>query len=376
MKKRTVMMALFSLLLVTLLAAGCGNKAGAPTTAQEAPELSVGYIFTNHHTPLVVAATKGEEFKDQGVYLKPVIQKEKYDLMDGDNKLATLSLVVNKSGSETTTLFAQNNLDVALASVTAIMSGADKGTPIKTLCPVQTEGMALVVPKDSRIDNWESFLAHVKAAGQPVKIGYHSPTSAPRIVFEGALHEAGITITQDANDATAQVLMVDLKDTSNLNSALTSKQVDGWVGPSPHPEVSVVQGIGKIALNLRDLPPQGHWHDFPCCVVAARDEVTAANPEVMQKFVDLMTKCSEWCNNNKEEAGTITANWMGLPPEAAKASSLVYSTEVTENWMRGTGIYMDVLNNMDKFSDQLKGKNLDEVEPLLFNFSFTEKSNI
>ncbi|MDD4238229.1 MAG: ABC transporter substrate-binding protein [Desulfotomaculaceae bacterium] len=377
MKKSIVINALFSLLLVMLLAvAGCGDKgAGTSTPAQQVPELNLGYIFTNHHTPLVVAATKGEEFKNQGVYLKSVVEKERYDLMDGDKKLATLNFVVTKSGSETTTLFAQNNLDLGLASVTAIMSGNDKGTPIKTICPLQTDGMALVVPKDSSISNWESFLAYIKAAAQPVKIGYHSPTSAPRIVFEGALHEAGITITQDANDATAKVLMVDLKDTANLNPALTSKQVDGWVGPSPHPEVSVVQGVGKIALDLRDLPPQGYWHDFPCCVVAARDEVIAKNPEVIQKFVELMTKSSDWCNKNKEDAGTITANWMGVPVDAAKASLLVYSTKPTENWLRGTGIYMDVLNNMDKFSDKLKGKKFDDVKSLMFDFSFTEKAN-
>ena len=78
------------------------------------------------------------------------------------NPLPSLDLVVAKSGSETATLFAQKHLDMGIASITAIMAGIDKGTPMKIVCPLQTEGMALVVPRDSSLTSWESLLQRVK----------------------------------------------------------------------------------------------------------------------------------------------------------------------------------------------------------------------
>jgi NitT/TauT family transport system substrate-binding protein len=342
----------------------------SPVSAQDIPVLKVGYVFTTHHTPLLVAATKGDAFKDTGVYLHPLIPKEKYELMADGKKIAILDLIANKSGSETATLFAQKHIDLAMASVTAMMAGIDKGTPVKILGPLQTEGMALVMPKDSPINGWDDLLAAIKASKQPMKIGYHSPTSAPKIVLEGALKEAGLKVTGDPNDLSAKVLLVDLKGTPNMIPALNSKQVDGIVGPSPFPEVAVNKGVGKIVMDLRHLPPVGYWYDFPCCVTAAREEIIANHPQVVQKFVEMVARTSDWCNKNKAEAGELTAKWIGVPVEVGKASSLVFLPNFTDGWMRGAGIYMDILNSMGNFSGKLKDKKFEDAKPVLFDLRF------
>jgi len=374
MKRITLLVSL--LLILCLVLVGCGQTnetTGPSTTQQNIPTINLGYIFTNHQTPLLVSAAKGEAFKDMGVYLKPVVAKEKYELISNGKTLANINLVVTKSGSEVTTLMAQKHIDIALGSVTAFMHGVDQQTPMKVLCPIQTEGMGLVVPQDSNIQDWDTFVAYLKATKQPVKIGYHSPTSGPKIVFEGALKKANISVTQDPNNMQAEVLLVDLKSTSNLNPALTSKQVDGWVGPSPYPEVAVTEGIGKIAFELRDLPPEGYWHDFPCCVVGARQEIIDNNPEVTQAFVEVTHKASDWCNANKEEAATITAEWIGIPVEAAKVSNIIYTTNPTAKWKEGIATYIDILNEMNKFNNNFKGKKYSEIETSLMDFSFIEK---
>ncbi len=230
----------FAVSLILLLAAV------SLVSAQDVPVLKVGYIFTTHHTPLMVAAAKGDEFKAAGVYMHPLISKEKYELIVDGRNVAILDLVANKSGAETATLFAQKHIDLAMASVTAIMAGIDKGTPVKILGPLQTGGMALVMPKDSSIGGWNDLLSFIKESKQPVKIGYHSPTSAPKIVLESALKEAGLKVTGDPNDLSPNVLLVDLKDTTNMIPALNSKQVEGIVGPSPFPEVAVTKGVGRM----------------------------------------------------------------------------------------------------------------------------------
>lgn len=346
------------------------------TWAADIPNLKVGYIFTTHHTPFMVAAQKGEAFRNMGVYLKPVVEKDKYELVADGKPIATFQLIVAKSGAETAALFARKQLDLAMASVTAIMAGIDKETPMKVLSPLQTEGMALVAPKDSALTDWNSFLAHVKKAKQPVKIGYHSPTSAPKIILEGALKQSGIKVTEDPNDQSAQVLLADLKETTNMIPALTSKQVEAIVGPSPFPEVAVSRGVGKIIVELRDLPPAGYWHDFPCCVTVASDETIAKHPGVMQKFVELIAKTNAWCNKNKMEAGTLTAGWIGLPADAAKASTLVFLPKFTKSWMKGADEYMGILNRMGSFTGRLKGKTLDEAKPVLFDMRFIDKAKL
>ena len=344
----------------------------ATSASAALPAFKVGYIFTTHHTPFLVAATKGEAFKDQGVYLKPLADKESYELVENGKPLAVLDFVVTKSGSETATLFAQKHLDMALASITAIMAGIDKGTAMKIVCPLQTEGMALMAPKDSPISDWASLLAAVKNAKEPLKIGFHSPTSAPKIVLEGGLKAAGLNVTLNPSDTKADVLLVDLKETSNLLASLTAGQVDAVVGPSPFPEVAQVRGLGKVVVQLGDMPPSGKWANFPCCVGVASDEMLSKHKDVVNAFVRLMRQANAWCNANPAEAGALAAKWIGLPEEAGRKTTLVFLNEFNGNWLAGAASYLGILNSMKKFSGSLKDKGLDEVKPLLIDASALE----
>lgn len=341
--------------------------------AADVPTVKVGYVFTTHHTPLMAAALKGENLKKQGVYLKPVVAKDKYELIANGKPVAVLQLIVAKSGAETAALFARKHLDMAMASVTAMMAGIDKGTPMKILSPLQTEGMALIAPKDSPLKDWASLVAFIKQSKQPVKIGYHSPTSAPKIVLEGALKHEGLKVTENPNEAGAQVLLADLKETTNIIPALTSKQVDAVVGPSPFPEVAVSRGVGKIIVDLRNLPPAGYWQDFPCCVTVASDEMIAKHPEIVQAFVALIAKTNDWCNKNNKESALLAAEWIGISKEAALASTLVYLPKFSKKWMQNTDVYMGILNQMGNFKGQLKGKNIKQASPILFDMRFINK---
>ena len=71
---------------------------------KELANLKVGYIYVNHQTPLMLAASKGKELNEKGVYLKEIIEKQKYILMDGETPISNIELIVTKSGSETMTM--------------------------------------------------------------------------------------------------------------------------------------------------------------------------------------------------------------------------------------------------------------------------------
>ncbi len=212
--------------------------------------------------------------------------------------------------------------------------------------------MSMVFPADSKINGYEAVSAAIKNSKNPFKIGYHSPTSAPRVVFEGALHKAGYTITGNPNDV--DILMVDLKSTANLIPALLSHQVDCWVEPAPHPAVAEYKHVGHIGLSSRDLPPKGQWTDFPCCVMGASEQMIAEQPEVVQAMTDLMTLAARWSNTHKLEAAKISADWIDVPKEAVEKSTIIYTTDPTENWMT-------ILPNTENFWDGF-GSNFSTVD--------------
>lgn len=357
-------------LAALLCAALCTLFLASTALAESLPSYKLSYVRTTHHSPFLVAATKGEEFKSFGTYLKPLIPREKYQLISGGKPIAIIDLVLAKSGSETSTLFAQKQIDLAMASVTAIMAGIDKGTKMHVVAPLQTEGMALVAPKDAKFSDFASFVVFAKASKLPVKVGYHSPTSAPKILLERALKEAGLKVTEDPNDYTAKVLLADLKETSNMLPALASRQVEAIVGPSPFPEQAVSKGAGKLVFDLRDMPPKGYWHDFPCCVVVASDDIIKTDAKVVKALVDLTLKTNAWCNANRGEVAKISADWIGIDLAAAQSSTLVFLPGFTQGWVRWAGVYMDLLDGMGNFKGSLKGKKIDEVKPLLFDFTF------
>ncbi|MFA5618304.1 MAG: hypothetical protein WDK95_15850, partial [Syntrophorhabdaceae bacterium] len=69
----------------------------------------------------------------------------------------------------------------------------------------------------------------------------------------------------------------------------------------------------------------------------------------------------------------VTAEWIGLPPDSAKATMLVYLPKFTKNWMRGADRYMTILNDMGNFKGSLKGKSLDDARTILFDTRFIDR---
>jgi NitT/TauT family transport system substrate-binding protein len=59
----------------------------------EAPTLKIGYVGHDHQTALYIACLEGEKFeKDYNLYLKPVKEKEFYELIDRGKKIANVEL--------------------------------------------------------------------------------------------------------------------------------------------------------------------------------------------------------------------------------------------------------------------------------------------
>ena len=362
---------LFALVLAVLAAAFA-----APVSAEDVPVIRASYTMTTHQQAFMVAMAEGENLKDNGVWLKPVVPKEKFDLYDNGKKVARLEVIVTKSGSEATTLFAQGHLDLTTNSFPAMLSGIDSGAKIKVISPLQSDAIAMVARNDIDVKGWEAFEKYVKDSKRPVTVGYHSPTSAPKIVFEAAMAQSNLRVTGDANATKEQadIVMMDLKGIPNVIPAMVAKQVEFAVIPAPTPEVVEAKGQGHVVLQMKELPPAGAWEDFPCCCIAASDKAIAEQPEALRSFVRLMDVTSRWCLENKDAAAKATGDWLGIEPAVISKAVMGLSTTVTPTWMKNAALYPDILNQLGQLTGSLKGKKLADVQDLVFDFQFTKSA--
>jgi len=73
--------------------------------------------------------------------------------------------------------------------------------------------------------------------------------------------------------------------------------------------------------------------------MGASEQMIAEQPEVVQAMSDLMTLAARWSNTNK-----------------------------------GEGVFLDMLNSMNKFKGKMKDTDLAAATNVLYDFSFVKKS--
>lgn len=350
------------------------TPAADPADPAELPTLSIGYMYSNHQAPLIIAAAKGDALGS--IYLREVNEKENYVLVQDGKDVANINLVHCTNGGEVMTMMVQGNLQMALSSFGLPVTNNDKGADIKVLSPIHADGIGLVGSNDlTDVNDWESFLAYARTQTEPVKVGYHSPANAPVILFEEALTANEITWTEDPADTSADILMINLKGTENLFPALQSGEVDAWVGPSPWPEQALIQNTGKLIIDLKNLPPEGRWTSFPCCVFSASQTALDSNRAEIETFYKLLTAAADYANNQKEDSGTIVAEWMGVNEEAAQNTMTVFTTEVNDNWLSHCTLVYDCMQEQGQITGAFAGKSLDDIKDQIYDLTVAENAS-
>lgn len=373
MKKISVFL-LVSILSIGVLV-GCSEQKVKDSSSgdginEEIPEINVAWGKDLHTANPHIAFEKPELFYKNSAFLRPVSDSKLELVKDGD-VIANINFILGGSGSENVTLMLQGHLDAAYSSSTAFMTGIDQGLDCSILCPIQSGGVSIVSDIDSEYDTFDELVEYAKNTEVPIKTGYHSAVSSPRIVLEYALKEAGLKVTEDTSDFEADIIMTDLKGLNNLVPSLSSKQVELWAGPIPNPQNAEAQGVGKIIATLDQLPG-GKWVDFPCCTVNVHNDLIKNNPNVVQALVEVTTDIHNFAQNNREETAEILSGFVGLDKDVLLNNDTTYSTETSENFKNGMRIYYDAMTEMGKFSGKFSDKEFDEIKDDVFNFSFVE----
>ena len=175
-----------------------------PTPEGEAKKITLGYLLSDHDAPLFVAIKEWKYFEDKyGIALKPVSDApgkvENAELIVNGKKVADVQLVKGEGGAQLMTLLASNTIDFAEAGTPPTISAIDKGTPIKILFPLHTEGSGLVVTSKAQVTGWDSFVSWIKdqgAKGETVTIAVAPKGSIQDVQLKYALEQSGVAVIE------------------------------------------------------------------------------------------------------------------------------------------------------------------------------------
>lgn len=371
---------LISSLALTLWLAGCAGgskKDQAEAPGQEAPTVNFGYILSDHHSPLLAAATEWKFFKDKyDLYLQPVREKDLYDFYVDGKKVAQVKLVATKQGPDLQTLMAQGSIDMGITGTQALILSVDKGLAARLISPLQTEGNNFVLKKELPVNNWGEFVKWVKGQHHQVRIGIPGVDTIASIIFRSGLQEEEITFTEDPSK-NADIVLVDMKGHGNLLSSLINGIVDGFIGAEPFPASAVKAGAAKSILGLQEMPPQGRWQNHACCSVVATDAITQKNQELVVKLEELMILAAKYTNENIQSTAKNNAAWLGVDEQVEELAlrSVHFTTQPSQEWIKSVYMFTRVMEqDLGKIQGRLKGKKDGELDKLLFNFEIYEKA--
>lgn len=229
-----------------------------------------------------------------------------------------------KAGPELMSAFAAGALDMGYVGVApATTAVANKTARVVVLAQVNTEGSAIVVKKDGKIQSIPELL------GKIAVVPGHS--TVQDFLFRRALLKFK---TQPE-----QVKIMVLKPPEMIG-ALRTDQIDAFTAWEPYPAKAVTMGVGRILTSSRDI-----WKDHPCCVLAADAKFMERHLEKAKGMVRSHVKAIDFIHQHREEAIKIGIKYTGMDEASVRmAMENVNYTPVLS--VEGEKEYVDFLTKL------------------------------
>lgn len=180
------------------------------------------------------------------------------------------------------------------------MQLAADGVPIKVVYLGHRDGTALVVGKDSDIQNFGDL------AGKTVAIP--SRYANQNVLMHRMMREWGM--------APGSIDLRELPPPEHP-AALQSGSIDGYIVGEPFAAKAEVDGFGRVLYHTKDI-----WPEFISCVLVVRDDLIQERRELVQELVDGIAKSGKWLDEDMEhrmDAAEVTAkHYYFQPPELLK----------------------------------------------------------
>ncbi len=346
---------------------------GQQTRKEEAKPIiiKVGHVNHDHQLALYAALDNaGALGKKTGIEVKPIKDRELYDLFDSGRRIAEVEVVKVGGGSKMPTSLAQNVIDIGFGAAVASLAAVDNGMPIRIISPLHSKGNMLAVRSDIPASNWMEFASYVKQRTKPIRIGYKEPIAVAKMAIESAFKDEGISFSGDMFRKDIKVHMINVKGGEKLNSSLASGLIDGYAGNNPFPAIGLEQGMLKIVCSLDNLSG-GKQKDMPCCCIAASQKALEEKKEAIICLMVLFIQGTELVNTDLDSAVKSACRWLGTSEKVERTSipTSCYSMTESKEWHASMAKWIETMNELKEIKGKLKGMKEPDVAGIAYDFS-------
>lgn len=236
-------------------------------------------------------------------------------------------------------------LDIAATNWISAIKAAEKGEDIKVIAGMSNGGSALVVKKDSGIENIEDLKGKT--------IGYF-PESIEYVKLANELKEKGIDIKKDVKFKEM--------DLESMTKELSGGNIDAFCGEEPYVSIALEDGFGKVIDYKSDeIVPLN-------TAIIATEENIKDNPEKMRELMDKHVKSTNHLMMSKEDRINKVAEF-GIDKK--------YLEKSIDNIELSTDISPKMIEEVKKLAEKMKEigmiDNIPNIENM-FDLSMLENS--
>jgi NitT/TauT family transport system substrate-binding protein len=163
---------------------------------------------------------------------------------------------------------------------------------------------------------------------------------------------------------------------------LATKQIDGYIAWQPFVSIASKSGIGKVVVYSGQLPPADSNINHPCCILFARDDLLATNPDIVTAVSALTQASSKYINDHPSEAAELEADFLVGKGNFTYGNVTVSSVDVLNDafptvkytnvpspeWIAGTKKFVNTEIELGYITGDLKNATSDQLDAELFAF--------
>ena len=163
---------------------------------------------------------------------------------------------------------------------------------------------------------------------------------------------------------------------------LSTNQVDGYIAWQPYVSVATESGIGQLVTYTKDFPPVPEWNNHPCCVLTARNDLVASNPDFVNAMAAQTILADQWITDHPDKAAVDLSEWLigndtikfgdqsvpALNVMKSAIPSVKYTTEPTPQWINGTKNFVNAQISLGYITGSLKNTSAANMDATLFDF--------
>lgn len=323
MKKKLLMLVSIAVLSLSMVA--CGNK--------------------DKKTETKTDDSKKQEIKVGTWKTAQTIQPFLYDKFENKNENVEVKPFTNPGDMKTALL--SGNIDFCGTTwVTAIMA-ASKGEPIKVVASMTEKCSALVVGKESNINDIKDLKGKTIA---------YVPGTMHHILLLEVLNRAGLDPNKDVT-----LKKIDFFD---MGQALASKSIDAFCSGEPYPSIAMEDGYGKVL----EYPYYDDSVGYINAAMITTDKEIKEDPELVQRMVDMHVESTKYLMDHKDE-------WIDM--SAKFGTEKKYLEKSTENIDLTWDITPKTIEEVKKLAERMKEMDMIDKVPdvdAMFDLTFLDNA--